>query len=66
MANNNKTYLRSHVTLRTDSVIERNVYGVRCYVVPDRQTEIADGASSIGFDENVFRFQITVRYRRFT
>lgn len=47
-------YLRRHVSLRADSVVKLNVDGIRDYVVPDGQSEIAYGAGTISLHEDIF------------
>lgn len=47
-------YLGRHVSLRADSVVELNVDGIRDYVVPDGQSEVAYGAGTISLHENIF------------
>lgn len=51
-------YLRRHVSLRADSVVKLNVDGIRDYVVPDGQSEIAYGAGTISLHEDIFWLQV--------
>ena len=47
-------YLRRHVSLRADSVVELNVDGIRDYVVPGGQSEVAYGAGTINLHKDIF------------
>jgi len=47
-------YLRRHVSLCANSIIELNVDGICDYVVPGGQSEVAYGAGTISLHEDIF------------
>lgn len=47
-------YLGRHVSLRADFVVELNVDGIRDYVVPNGQSEVAYSAGTISLHEDIF------------
>lgn len=58
-------YLRSHVTLSSYSMVQRNINSVDCCVIAHSKSQITDSARPIRFHQYVFRLQIAMGDCRF-
>jgi len=58
-------HLRRHVALSAYAVVQRDIDRVDCGVVADSKSQIANGASAIGFNKNVLRLEVAVSDGRF-